>query len=69
MTLCYIVTQRCTATSAISGRERLFEPGDKFYCDNGQHGATLTIELESSLYLMEWSTFETGCCKFKNEGL
>jgi hypothetical protein len=63
----YIVTRPFKATSAISGREREFKPGDWFLCDSGQRGETITIEVDLSLLLIDRKTFET-CCKFKNEG-
>jgi hypothetical protein len=68
MVLEYMVTRPFTATSAISGRERQFEPGDSFLCDSGQSGATVTIEVDLSLFLIDRKTFET-CCKFMNEGI
>jgi len=36
-------------------------------CDSGQRGATVTIEIESSLFLIDRTTLE-ACCEFKNEG-
>jgi hypothetical protein len=63
----YTVTRPFTATSAISGRERQFEPGDSFLCDFGQSGATVAIEVDLSLFLIDRRTFET-CCKFNSEG-
>jgi hypothetical protein len=67
MVLEYTVTRPFTATSAISGRDRQFEQGDSFLCDSGQSGATVTIEIDLSLFLIDRRTFET-CCKFKWEG-
>jgi hypothetical protein len=68
MTLPFTVLKTFTATSPISGRERLFEPGDTLICDTGQTGATLTFEFETSVFLVDRSTFKR-CCIFKNEGV
>jgi len=66
MTLFYDVVRAFKATEAISGRERLFEPGFVISCDTGQSGPTLTFEAHTTLFLVDRSTFKT-CCKFKND--
>jgi hypothetical protein len=67
MTLPFTVVRAFNANSAISSRERRFEPGETLLCDTGQTGAIVTIEVDKSLFLIGRPTFET-CCKFKNEG-
>ena len=61
------VVRAFEATAAISGRVRLFEPGDKVGCEMGQRGPTVTIEADLSLFLVDRSTFET-CCEWHNSG-
>jgi len=63
----YSVIQAFKATEPISGRERQFGPGEIVLFHTGQAGSTITIEVDSSLYLVERSIFKT-CCRFKNEG-
>jgi hypothetical protein len=67
MTLQFSVVQAFKAKSAISGRERQFEPGETLLADSGQTGPNATIEVDKSLFLVKRSVFET-CCTFKNEG-
>ena len=63
----YDVIRAFEATAPISGRKRRFEPGDVIAYDMGQRGATVTIEADSSLFLVDRTTFKT-CCKFRNAG-
>jgi hypothetical protein len=67
MTQPYSVIQRFKATEPVSGREHQFEVGDTVLYDIGQTRASITIEFEWSLFLVERSVFE-ACCHFKNEG-
>jgi len=52
--------------TAVSGRERHFQPGETFLYHTGQTGATITIEVDKTLFLVDHSVFET-CCTFKGE--
>jgi hypothetical protein len=67
MTLQFTVVLAFKANSAISGRERQFEPSETLLCDTGQNSENVTIEVDKSLFLVERRTLE-ACCKFKNEG-
>jgi hypothetical protein len=58
----YEVVRAFEATAPISGRRRQFEPGDVIACEMGQAGPRITIEADSSLFLVERSAFKT-CCK------
>jgi hypothetical protein len=63
----YDVIRAFEATAPISGHKRRFEPGDVIAYDMGQRGATITIEADASLFLVDLTTFKT-CCKFRNAG-
>jgi hypothetical protein len=64
----YTVVQPFRATTAISGRDRQFLPGEAVLCDPAQAGETVIIEVDEFLFLTDRSTFES-CCQWKNEGL
>ena len=66
MTLQYSVNRPFKAMTAVSGRERHFQPGETLLFDTGQTGATVTIEAEKTVFLVDHSVFET-CCTFKGE--
>ena len=66
MTLLYKVNRPFKAMAAVSGRERHFQPGETFLYDTGQTGATVTIEVDKTLFLVDHSVFET-CCTFKGD--
>jgi hypothetical protein len=72
MTLLYEVVKPFKATTAISGRERCFEPGETFSCDSARPGENVVIEVDVSseaalLFLVDRATFK-ACCEWKNEG-
>jgi hypothetical protein len=63
----YDVVRAFEATAPISGRKRQFKPGDVIAYEIGQAGPTITIEADTSLFLIDRSTFK-ACCKLKNHG-
>jgi hypothetical protein len=65
MTLEYVVKLQFNATNAISGHIRPFKPGEIFLCDakRDSASATVTIEADSSFFLVDRSVFEV-CCAF-----
>jgi hypothetical protein len=63
----YDVVRAFEATAPISGRKRRFRPGDVIAYEMSQGGPTVTIEADSSLFLVDRTTFKT-CCKFRNAG-
>jgi len=66
MTKEFYVIKGFEAATAISGRLRRLEPGDVAKCDTGQTGSILTIDADSSLFLVDRSTFKT-CCKVMHQ--
>jgi hypothetical protein len=54
-------------TTAISGRERRFQPGESFVCDPALPGETVIIRADEFFFLVDRATF-IACCKWKNEG-
>jgi hypothetical protein len=67
MTLNFDVLHPFKAKEPISGREHRFESGAVVTCETDQTGATITIEAEMSLFLVDRSIFDS-CCKFRNAG-
>ena len=63
----YEVIRPFEATTAISGRERQFLPGETSACDLGRPGESIIIEAEEFLLLVDRVTFK-ACCKWKNGG-
>jgi hypothetical protein len=63
----YSVVQAFTAKTAISGRERQFHTDETFVCDPARPGASVVLEKDGYLYLVDRVTFK-ACCKWKNEG-
>jgi hypothetical protein len=67
MTNPYSVIKTFRATTAISGRERQFEPGETVLCDPALPGETVIVEADEFLFVVDRATFN-ACCKWKNEG-
>jgi len=49
----YEATLEFEATNPISGRKRRVSPGEFFVADAGQTGASVLIEIDESLWLVE----------------
>jgi hypothetical protein len=64
----YVAVRPFTATTAISGRERQFQPGETFVCDAALPGDDAIIETDEFLFLVDRATFR-ACCIWKNEGV
>jgi len=62
MARAYSVLCSFEATQAISGRKRRIEPPAVVKCDLSESGSMVTIELDMSLYLVAFLTFNT-CCR------
>ena len=62
MTHAFRVVQAFKARTAISDRERQFNPGDVVLSDVVSGDDTITIEAGRSFFLVERSTFE-ACCE------
>jgi hypothetical protein len=58
----YIVVQPFQAVKPFSGAERQFVPGEEFSCDSGQHGESVTIEFDRTLYVID-HTILKNCCR------
>lgn len=69
MTLGYSVTREFYGTNAISGRVRRFKLGEVLLCDSksGSGEGTVTLEIDSTFFLVERSIFLT-CCVHNNVG-
>ena len=69
MTHFYLVTCQFEAPNAISGRLRQFKPGEMFGCDAKRNstGATITVEVDAAIFLVDRSILET-CCRIENVG-
>ena len=68
MTLAYSVTREFYGTNAISGRVRRFKLGETLACDvNQSSDAHVTLEIDSTLFLVERSIFDT-CCVYNYVG-
>jgi hypothetical protein len=68
MTNPYSVVKAFRTTTAISGRERQFKPGDTFLCDAALPGETVIVEADEFLFIVDRATFN-AYCKWKNEGM
>jgi hypothetical protein len=64
----YSVIKPFRAITAISERERNFQPGETFVCDPSQPGESIIIETDEFLFFVDRPTFK-ACCKWKNEGM
>jgi hypothetical protein len=62
----FSVVRPFKAVRPISGTERQFEPGEFVVRDTGQHGETIALEFEGSLFTVERSVFDE-CCRLKLE--
>jgi len=68
VTVSYVCTQPFKAIAAISGREKIFQPGDKFLrqLNEGKMDETLTLEYEGSYFIAE-RTVVDACSRSENE--
>jgi hypothetical protein len=55
------------ATTAISGSDRFFQPGDQIFYETGQTNDQVLIERDGVFYFANRSDIES-CCMSKNEG-
>ena len=69
MTLDYSVTREFYGANAISGRVRRFKLGEILLCDPKSRSgdATVTLEIDSTFFLVERSIFD-ACCVHSNVG-
>jgi len=69
MTLAYSVTREFYGTNPISGNVRRFKLGETLACDVNQNSgdATVTLEIESTFFLVERSIFDK-CCVYNYVG-
>jgi len=63
----YDLVRAFEATVPISARKRPLEPGDVIASSTGQVGATVSIEVDVPLFLVDRTMFRI-CCKFRNSG-
>jgi hypothetical protein len=60
----YRATREFEVTSPVSGRKRRTMPDDIFFVELLQHGPTVTIQIDESLWLVERTIFEQCCIAY-----
>jgi hypothetical protein len=57
----YRAVSEFDAVNPVSGRKRRVVPKEMFWAELGQHGPSVAIKLDDSLWLVEREVFELCC--------
>lgn len=60
----YRAVRQFDAVNPVSGRKRQIMPGEIFFAELLQHGPTISIKLDESLWLVEREVFKQCCVAY-----